>query len=70
MKYRNWECSCGHQYTAEVVLSAHTPNLSGEATAWCPKCGRKPVSGSPWIEMSDRTPEGLILDPTSINNGD
>lgn len=38
-KVRDRECSCGHKWTAPVVMSEHTPNLSGEATARCPKCG-------------------------------
>lgn len=38
-KVRERECSCGHRWMAPVVLSEFTPNLSGEATARCPKCG-------------------------------
>src|SRR3990167_4857080 len=45
-KLRDWECSCGHKWTAQVVLSEHTQNLSGEAAQFCPKCGKKPLSGS------------------------
>ena len=44
---RDWECGCGHTWTAPVVLDAHTPRLSGEATQWCPACGKRPVLGSP-----------------------
>lgn len=44
---RDWECGCGHTWTAPVVLDKHTPNLSGEKTQWCPACGKRPVMGSP-----------------------
>ena len=44
---RDWECGCGHTWTAPVVLWAHTPNLCGEVTQWCPVCGKRPVLGSP-----------------------
>lgn len=43
---RAWECGCGNKYTAPVKYS-DTANLSGEATAWCPKCGARPLFGSP-----------------------
>jgi hypothetical protein len=43
---RRWECACGHKYAAPVKFS-ETPNLSGEVTAWCPKCGARPAYGSP-----------------------
>ena len=55
MKVRDWECGCGHAWTAPVVLAKHTPNLSGEATQWCPRCHQRPVMGSPVRE------EGEIL---------
>lgn len=51
MKVRDWECGCGHAWTAPVVLAEHTPNLSGEATQWCPRCGQRPVMGSPVREV-------------------
>lgn len=40
---RQYECSCGHTWTARVTLAANTTNLSGEKTQWCPKCGKKPL---------------------------
>ena len=43
---RRWECGCGHRYATPVKFS-ETPNLSGEVTAWCPKCGAKPLHGTP-----------------------
>lgn len=43
---RRWKCACGHKYTAPVKFS-ETANLSGEATAWCPKCGSRPSHGTP-----------------------
>lgn len=52
MKVRDWECGCGHAWTAPVVPSMNTPNLSGEATQWCPRCGQRPVMGSPVREST------------------
>lgn len=45
---REWECSCGHKWTAKVELSATSARLSGEKTEYCPKCGKRPLIGSPW----------------------
>lgn len=47
MQVRDWECGCGHTWTAPMVVSAYTSRLSGEATQWCPKCGKRPVLGWP-----------------------
>lgn len=45
---RKREClSCHHTWTALVVLSKHTTNLSGEATVWCPRCTSRSVMSSP-----------------------
>lgn len=44
---RDWECRCGHKWSATVHHPAFTPNLSGEGTQWCPACGEKPLCGSP-----------------------
>lgn len=48
---RDWVCGCGHEWTAPVKLSGLTPQLSGEATQWCPKCHARPLMGSPWREI-------------------
>jgi len=53
---RDWECQCGHKWTAEVQLSAHTPNLSGERTVWCPLCQQRPLIGSPHRVVSRDMP--------------
>jgi transcription elongation factor Elf1 len=45
-KYREWTCRCGHTFAALVQLSEDTVNLSGEKTAFCPECGKKPARGS------------------------
>lgn len=38
---RDCECrSCGHKETMDVERGP-TPNISGELTKWCPKCGKK-----------------------------
>ena len=48
MKTRECEClRCNHKWTAEVVLSKFTANLSGERTNWCPKCGTKETLSEP-----------------------
>lgn len=52
MKVRDWTCGCGHRYTKEVTLSEETTNLTGETTAWCPNCGKRPLMGSPVREAS------------------
>lgn len=44
---RDWECRCGHKFTAPVVLSETTQNISGEARVYCPQCGAVPLVGSP-----------------------
>ena len=44
---RDWECYCGHKFTAPVVISESTQRLSGEASVYCPQCGKKPLVGSP-----------------------
>lgn len=46
-RVRHWECGCGHKYTAPVTTGTSTANLSGEATAWCPRCNKRPQIGSP-----------------------
>jgi len=43
---RDWECGCGHKFTATIVLSDTTARLSGERTEWCPRCGKAPLYGS------------------------
>lgn len=48
MKYREAMClACDHKWLAPVIYSAHTSNLSGEATTFCPKCSSRSVSKSP-----------------------
>ena len=44
---RDWECGCGCRFTAPVVLSTHTTNISGEASVFCPECGKRALYGSP-----------------------
>lgn len=49
---RSHECACGHKWTA-TVRHGETPNLSGEVTQWCPKCGSRPLMSSPHIVRVD-----------------
>lgn len=60
---RDWVCKCGCEYTAQVVLSDETTNLSGEATAWCPRCTKRPAVGSPAYRLidGDRVEEGATF---------
>ena len=51
MRYRDWTCHCGHVFTAQVVMSEHTSNLSGEQTVFCPKCQKRPLIGTPQYEQ-------------------
>ena len=44
---RRHSCNCGHKWDAPVQLSKETPNLSGEKTQWCEKCGSRPNESSP-----------------------
>lgn len=38
---------CKHEWDSPVVLSEHTANLSGEASAFCPACGSRNVMSDP-----------------------
>ena len=54
MQVRDREClSCKHTWTAPVVLSRHTQNLSGEAKIWCPKCNSPAVMSMPVREIDE-----------------
>lgn len=50
---RSHECDCGHKWRAMVQMSEHTQNLSGEATQWCPKCGKRPMISNPHTATLD-----------------
>jgi hypothetical protein len=49
MASREHTCNCGFTWVAEVQLSAHTPDLSGEATQYCPRCHERAVMSSPYL---------------------
>jgi DNA-directed RNA polymerase subunit RPC12/RpoP len=52
---RDHKCfNCGNKWTKKVELSPHTQNISGEATAWCPECGKRAGSSSPIREVEER----------------
>ena len=60
MKYRTHECwSCDLDIGLPVRMSKNTNNLSGEATEYCPKCGKPFDSASPWFEV-DRGEQAII----------
>jgi hypothetical protein len=49
MKFRTHTCvACKHQWTSRVVMSKHSPAISGERTEQCPACNSKGISSSPW----------------------
>lgn len=51
--HRNHECLlCGHEWNAPVKFSQHTTNLSGEETAWCPRCNSRSVVSSPAYDLN------------------
>ena len=45
--YRMHECHCGEKWQAIVEYSKSTPNLSGEKTPYCPKCGKRAAYSQP-----------------------
>jgi DNA-directed RNA polymerase subunit RPC12/RpoP len=58
--YRYHECMrCGHSWEAPIVLSNSTQNLSGERTAWCPRCGSGSVASSAAFEKEPISPEAI-----------
>jgi hypothetical protein len=47
IRTRDWECECGHKWTAQIELSEQiNQNIRGEKTVLCPKCKKKPLYGS------------------------
>ena len=47
IRTRDWECECGHKWTAPIELSDNiNQNIKGEKTELCPKCNKKPLYGS------------------------
>ena len=47
IRTRDWECACGHKWTAPIELSdLINQNIKGEKTVLCPKCNKKPLYGS------------------------
>lgn len=45
---RDRECmTCKHEWTAPVILSTSTANLSGEATCFCPNCNNRATISNP-----------------------
>ena len=53
VRTRDWECVCGHKWTAPIELSdAINQNIKGEKTVLCPKCNERPLYGSQAKERS------------------
>lgn len=47
---RDWKCfSCRHTFTAPVVLTPATTNISGEASVYCPKCNQRASFAHPAV---------------------
>ena len=47
VRTRDWECECGHKWTAAIELSdLINQNIKGEKTELCPKCNKRPLYGS------------------------
>jgi hypothetical protein len=51
--YRHKKCS--HEWLAKVEFAAQTPNLSGEVTAYCPKCKKRAEWSSKWLHPNGKT---------------
>lgn len=61
---RSREClDCGHKWTSPVTMSAATPNLSGEASAYCPACNSRAVMSGPHEEAKAKTAQGFLINP-------
>ena len=46
--HRTHTClNCKHQWSSPVVLSEHSPAISGERTEQCPSCNSRGISSSP-----------------------
>lgn len=53
VRTRDWECACGHKWTAAIQLSELiNQNIKGEKTELCPKCNKRPLYGSQAKERS------------------
>lgn len=53
---RIWDCwNCGNKWINQVNYSISTSNISGEKSAYCPKCNHRGSLGSPHkiIELID-----------------
>jgi len=47
IRTRDWECACGHKWTAPIEFSDQiNQNIKGEKTVLCPKCNKRPLYGS------------------------
>jgi len=71
VEVRDREClSCGHKFTAKVVREKPTPNISGEATVWCERCGAKTCGEPIRQEYQEWFNGGLIFHGPHDNGGD
>jgi hypothetical protein len=53
IRTRDWECACGHKWTAPIILSdLANQNIRGDKTELCPKCNKRPLYGSQAKEAS------------------
>lgn len=68
---RDHECDCGNLFSKVVEYSEYTPNISGEKTVFCPRCGKKPWFSSPHKEnYVDWFVGGLIYHGEHDHGGD
>ncbi len=64
---RDWECACGHKWTAPIVMSDKiNQNIKGEKTELCPKCNKKPLYGSQAKETSKWKAPSTEADTTAV----
>ena len=69
-KYRTHKCARGHTWTAVVVMSQHTPNISGESTQYCPVCGSRTAFSTPHFDVEFSTGDCVRIRDTHVGPGD
>lgn len=62
--YRIHGCHCGEKWQAAVEYTT-TPNLSGEKTPYCPKCGKRAAYSQP-ATAAELPPIAYVSEDTII----
>lgn len=65
MKIRARHClTCAHLWATPIKIAYYTPNISGEATEYCPQCDSRDVVSGPAQETNNWDCEPGVLDRT------